>query len=310
MRCFLAPTRGAMDLGLFRGGGCAYCDRVSALVATSLLWAFSFGLIKHHLAGVDASFVAFARLALAALLFMPWLRPARVSPSLIVRFAALGAIQFGLMYLLYLSAFQYLQAYQVALLTIVTPIWVCLCEDTLRRAFSWRPIIAALLAVFGAALAIDAPGIGRPPWRGILLIQASNVCFAFGQVWYRCLLQRQPELAERSLFGWLYLGAVAMILPLVVQRLPAELTSLTFGQAMVIVYLGVVASGVGFFLWNFGAARVSAGILAVMNNAKTPLGLLVSLLVFRESVHLGRLLIGGMLVVAATLFAQRTAAVG
>ncbi len=38
----------------------------------SLLWAFSFGLIKGQLTGLDASFVAFARLLLAALAFLPF----------------------------------------------------------------------------------------------------------------------------------------------------------------------------------------------------------------------------------------------
>ena len=37
---------------------------------------------------------------------------------------AIGAIQFGLMYLAYLAAFHSLAAYQIALLTIVTPIFV------------------------------------------------------------------------------------------------------------------------------------------------------------------------------------------
>jgi drug/metabolite transporter (DMT)-like permease len=80
---------------------------------------------------------------------------------------------------------------------------------------------------------------------------------------------------------------------------------LSLDESLVILYLGLVASGVGFFLWNYGASRVPAAVLAVMNNAKTPLGLVVSLVVFGESVRLARVLVGGVLIVLATVYAQR-----
>ena len=54
------------------------------------------------------------------------------------------------------------------------------------------------------------------------------------------------------------------------------------GQVLVLLYLGLLASGVGFFLWNVGATRVSAGTLAVFNNVKIPLAVVVSLLFFAE----------------------------
>lgn len=280
---------------------------MSALLVTSLIWAFSFGLIKHHLGHVNPGFVAFARLALSALLMLPWLRVRRTNVGAAGRLCVVGAVQFGLMYLLYLEAFRYLQAYQVVLLTVVTPIWVCLSEDLLTRAFDWRPIVAAALAVVGAAIVLGGSGIGRASLYGILLIQASNACFAFGQVWYRRLVRRERGLDEKTMFGWLYCGAVAVVLPIGCRHLPLHLAQLTLRESLVILYLGLIASGVGFFLWNYGALRVSASVLAVMNNAKTPLGLLVSLTVFGESVQIPRLLIGSALMFAATAYAQRAA---
>ena len=46
---------------------------VPLLFLTSLLWAFSFGLTK-RLTGLDAAFISFARLSLALLVFLPFLR--------------------------------------------------------------------------------------------------------------------------------------------------------------------------------------------------------------------------------------------
>ena len=45
------------------------------LFIVSLIWAFSFGLIKDRLAGLDANFVAAARLLISLLIFLPFLRP-------------------------------------------------------------------------------------------------------------------------------------------------------------------------------------------------------------------------------------------
>jgi len=53
------------------------------------------------------------------------------SPSLV----AIGAIQFGLMYLAYFVSFRFLQSHEVALFTITTPIFVTLFADALARRF-------------------------------------------------------------------------------------------------------------------------------------------------------------------------------
>jgi len=69
----------------------------------------------------------------------------------------------------------------------------------------------------------------------------------------------------------------------------------------VLLYLGVAVSGLSYFLWNAGARRVSSGVLAVMNNIKIPLGMLVSLTCFGEPVQHASLLAGGTLILAALL---------
>ena len=43
-------------------------------------------------------------------------------------------------------------------------------------------------------------------WRGVLLLQAANLCFAFGQLRYGRLRER-AGVGEPALLGWMYLGA-------------------------------------------------------------------------------------------------------
>jgi drug/metabolite transporter (DMT)-like permease len=276
------------------------------LILVSLLWAFSFGLIKTQLVGIDSAFVAAVRLVLAWLVFLPFLRPRAASAGVALRLVGIGAVQFGLMYLAYLAAFRSLAAYQVALLTIVTPILVCLVDDLLERRFRWQPLAAAAVAVAGAGVVVAKQPLGRAEWTGIVLVQLSNICFALGQVLYRRWKLARPEVRDRDVFAWLYLGAALATVPLAwAQTDPIALArSLQPAQLGMLIYLGVLASGVAFFLWNLGAVRVSTASLAVMNNAKTPLGVAVSLLFFGEKTDLVRLLLGGGLIVAAALYAQ------
>jgi len=277
------------------------------LLVVSLLWAFSFGLIKTQLMGVDSSLVAAARLSLALLVFLPFLRIRSVAAGTAAPLLLIGAIQFGLMYLGYLKAFQTLAAYQVALLTIVTPIMVCLVDDALERRFRWQPLFAAALAVVGTGVIVVRQPLGRAAWLGLLLVQVSNLCFALGQVLYRRWKLARPHVHDRDVFAWLYLGAAAVTLPFAgtPSTMAIKLVALAPVQRAVLIYLGFVASGLAFFLWNRGAQQVSTASLAVMNNAKTPLGVAVSLLVFGEKTDLLRLLLGGALVVAAAVYAQR-----
>jgi drug/metabolite transporter (DMT)-like permease len=269
------------------------------LFIVSLIWAFSFGLIKNQLAGLDASFVAAARLLISLLVFLPFLRLRGVSRRLGLSLALTGAVQYGLMYVAYLYAFRYLQAYEVALFTIFTPLYVTLIHDAFRRRLHGVSLLATLIAIAGTAVVKQADLLRPELLTGFLIVQASNLFFAFGQVYYRELLHKTSELTDLRVFALLYLGGA------LTAGLPALFTtpwgsfSLSSTQALTLLYLGAVASGLGFFLWNVGARKVNAGALAIFNDLKIPLAVAVSLIFFGEQAHLPSLLIGGAVVLAA-----------
>ena len=272
---------------------------MALLLITSFIWAFSFGLIKKYLGGLDASFVAFVRLALAFLLFLPLLKLRKNSPAMVLRLFMIGMVQFGLMYVFYIQSFRYLAAYQVALFTIFTPIFVALADDLWERRFSPLHFWTALLAVAGTAVIVYS-GLGKAGLlAGFVLVQTSNLCFALGQVFYRRLLPLDKGWKDRDGFAWLYLGgtaAAALAMLFFSGPLPLRLNA---GQLLILLYLGLLASGIGFFLWNVGATRVGAGTLAVFNNVKIPLAVMVSLLVFGEHADWPRLVVGGGVITLA-----------
>lgn len=276
-----------------------------ALVAVSLVWAFSFGLIGNQLAGLPPSWLGWVRLALSAALFLPFVRriPVRQAGGLFLT----GAVQFGLMYWAYLASFRYLPSHEVALFTVTTPLFVAGLNDLAGRRFKPWNLLAAFLAVAGAALIKWQAVQTAAPLRGILLVQLSNLCFAAGQLAYRSILAGMPRpVADRHVFFWLHLGGWAVLTPLALSlALGSAPPASSPVQWAIIAYLGLVASGGCFFLWNRGARRVSAGQLAVMNNLKIPLGAAVSLLVFRETAGVHTLVAGSLLIAAALLPVNR-----
>lgn len=275
------------------------------LLITSLIWAFSFGLIKGGLTGLPAAAVAFVRLAVALAVFAPFLRLRSLRPAEAARLLMTGAVQYGLMYVAYMHAFTWLKAYEVALFTVLTPIYVTILHDLFARKFSRSAGAAVLLAVAGGAL-IEYRRLSSPElWRGFLLMQAANFCFAFGQIFYRRTMTRlQEKQSDLQVFGLLYLGA-ALTGALASIGTHWDTLQITFRQTLILLYLGTIASGLGFFLWNLGARQVSAGALAVFNNLKIPLGILVSVLFFRETADWPRLLTGGILMVFALIVNEK-----
>ena len=281
------------------------------LAVVSAIWAFSFGLIGNALSGVDSFFVATVRLGCATLLFLPFLRAKEIVRIDRLRLVLIGAIQFGVMYACYMRAFQYLPSHLVAIFSILTPVYVVILHDLRQRTFSSRYLVAALLSVLGAA-AIKAKTIPTGDfWIGFGLMQVAGIAFAYGQVAYRDWKRNNPQTNDRSVFALLAMGGTACAG--IAGALLSDWSTLEVkaDQWKSILYLGFVASGIGFFLWNKGASKSNPGTLAAFNNAVVPLAVLCSLFVFGESQSMNpenciRLALGSALILGALVVSQRT----
>lgn len=276
------------------------------LWAVTLLWAASFSLIGEFLAGqVDGYIAVFIRMVLALVLFLPLWRPRRLALLRQLQLAAIGAIQIGIMYLLLYHAFLYLSVAEVLLFTIFTPLYVTLVDEVLlqRKHLPARWWFAAALAVVGAAV-IRFNQLSDDFFTGFLLLQGANLCFAAGQVFYK----RLPLGSERNqlhVFALFFIGAT----------LTTGLAMLSFAnfsmqpnsalQWTVLLWLGLVASGVGYLAWNLASKRVNTAQLATMNNMLIPAGLLVNFAFWGQDVNWWRLVLGAFILLAAVALASR-----
>lgn len=277
------------------------------LISVTLLWAFSFSLIGVYLAGqVDVWFSVLMRIGLAMLLFLPFLRFGETTWQTAIKLMGIGAVQLGLMYVFYYQSFLYLSVPEVLLFTVMTPIYITLLNDALDRKFHLNFMLTALLSTSGA-IAIRYNAIDANFIIGLLLVQAANICFATGQVCYKRLMasqQLKQSIDQKAIFAWFFIGAfaVAAICFLIfgnTKKLPT--TEVQWG---VLVYLGFIASGIGYFAWNKGATLVNVGALAIMNNLLIPAGIIVNLVIWNRETDIARLVFGGTLIVLSLLLNQ------
>ena len=268
------------------------------LIAVTLLWAVSFSLIGEYLAGqVDSYFSVLTRIVLAGLLFLPLLRPARLPRGMIPGLLVVGALQFGVTYICLYLSFELLSVPEVLLFTIFTPLYVALADNLLKRRFSIGPVVATLIAVLGAAV-IRYDGLSDSYIRGFLLLQLANMAFAAGQIGYADLVRHhQVDVRQQwNGFGFFFIGALIVALPAWLLLGDAQKLPHSAVQWSVLGWLGLAASGLGFFFWNRGATQVDAGTLGIMNNALIPAGLVVNLVVWNQEADIQRLLIGGSII--------------
>lgn len=275
------------------------------LLAACLLWSLSFGLIKRNVAGLDPDAVAATRLALAALAVSAWWRPGALPRGLGLRLAAVGALQFGLMYLLYIRAYGHLAGHEIALLTAGTPLLVVLAGDALQRRMSPAALACATLSVAGGVAVAWRGFASADPWIGIALVQAANLCFAIGQVWWARLVRPHPGIADGPLLVPAYFGAALLAIAACAVGDGWRGFAPDPGQWLALIYLGLVPTALAFWMWNRGARHVGTGVLAVANDAKIPLAVLAALLLFGESADPLRLALGGGLIVLALAVARR-----
>ena len=272
------------------------------LILVSIIWAFSFGLIKGKLTGLDSGLVASIRLILCFLCFMPFML--KVSGlGVRYRLMALGAVQFGVMYLAYIQSYQYLPGYLVAVFTIFTPVYVVLFEAVwgARKGIALA-FVAALSSVIGAAIIVFKVPQQDGYLTGLLILQLANIAFAFGQWQYQ---RWAPAESQTGNMFWMYLGGASVASLVSFPGLDWGNVKISLDQGLSLLYLGIVASGFCFYLWNSGAKQVSVPTLAAMNNGYIPFAVIFSVVIWQEEADWVRLIPGIVVLVFALWVAHR-----
>lgn len=276
------------------------------LIVTTFIWAFSFGLIKYQLRNLDSNFITFARLVLAFFIFLPFIRDLKLNSKTFFKLMMNGVLQFGLMYEAYNFSFKFLQAHEVALFTIFTPVYITLYSDFLEKRSNIKFLFYSIFSVLGAGIIVYSKLSTTNLWMGFILTQIANISFAIGQINYKNIMQRNKDIKDNEAMLTMYFGG--LIIPSLIVFLSENKTMflLSRNEIIVLFYLGIVASGLGFFLWNSGIKKVNAGIISTFNNLKIPAGFFVSLIFFNEKIDLIRLILGSVLIILSIYLSTKS----
>ena len=275
------------------------------LLTTTFIWAFSFSLIGHYLSPViDSWSLSFFRTLIALLVFIPFI-DFKISSKHMLFMILIGAVQIGIMYLMYLNAFQFTSVSKILLFTITTPLYVTFIADLVEKKFRSFFWLLSIVSIVGASF-LRFTSSAQNDLIGFFLIQGANFCFALGQVLYKYFEKwtgRTPN--GMSDFAYFYIGAlifttIGFLSSDVKTPLPNDIATW-----LLIVWMGVGASGLGFYFWDKGSLFVSSGTLAVMNNLVIPLGLMVEILFFGQALNSETYLIGTLIIVVSILVSLR-----
>lgn len=254
------------------------------LIIVSILWSFSFGIIKYGLSGVDPSYISFIR-SLIALLFFSSISIYNIKKfALDFKLILIGALQFGLMYIFYIQSYAYLPSYLIATFTITTPIFVGLASKYIaHQSISKNGIYAISLVIIGSFLIRINFVNPLDYWVGFLLIQLANSFFASGQILFKQWKTKNDGTNILHNFSQMFFGAT-FVTSLFYLFSASGNNQLSSENLFALIFLGLISTGLGFLFWNIGSLKVTNDKLAVMNNLIIPIAILNSYFIFGEQI--------------------------
>jgi len=277
------------------------------LITASIIWSFTFGLIKYNLANLDANFIAFLRSLFALPIPLFFLKTSNLDKKQILTFIVLGAIQYGIMYLSWTRSFFYINAHLVGLFTAMTPLYITLISAISQKRLSWLNVFTSTASFIAISIIYyndfnSVPGL----LQGFILVQIADISFAFGQLTYKSFRDKLPRLQDHEVFALMMFGSTIVTAIATASSngwdFFAKISPEQFG---IILYLGIVSTGLCLFLWNKGACMVNNGTLAIMNNLKIPLGVLVSIFIFQEKADLIKVIASLMIILVCVFVHEK-----
>ena len=255
------------------------------LIISTIIWAFSFSIIGNYLSSdIDPWSLSLIRVIISFLIFLPFI-DLNINKKRMVYIIGVGAIQIGFMYSFYLNAFSFISVEKILLFTIFTPIYVTIISDIFQKKIKKFFLFLSILSVIGS-LIIRITDVQLLDLKGFILIQGANFSFALGQVLYKRYIKNNSKLDYNlNEFGYFYFGAIiiASLGSLIMIDSLSYPKSTT--QWLLVLWLGAIASGLGYYFWNRGSVLVNNGTLAVMNNLVIPLGLFIEILFFSKLIN-------------------------
>ncbi len=246
------------------------------LLLANVVYGTAYVAQRVALFDVPPALLALARLVLAAVVLLPFLR--RPPDTAAVRGDGgkifwMGVLGFGAAYALSHLGLQRSTATNAALLVTIEPVSLILLS----------PLVLGLTVTL------------LPHWRGDLLLVLSAVAFASYSLFGRDVLARWDArtVTARSIV-W---GAASMVPLAALEWASGTRPAWTPAGAAATIYLAVVVTALAYLAWNYGLSLVSAPRAAIFINVQPVVGVVLGVLLLGETATMATLA-GAVLVIA------------
>lgn len=198
---------------------------------------------------------------------------------------AVGATAFGFLYPLQLAGLKTISTGQSAAIMLLAPLFVIVFATTLLiEKLKWQKIVSAALGISGGFLILSEK-VDLNFSRGSILTLLASMSLGVSVVLTRKFAK---DIRTASLTFWSMSFGLLIISPFTfVEYLDGHffLSSHSLGVSVAsLIYLSVVCSAVAFFIWNKAISDTSAQSLAATMHVKTPLAILLGILILNEPI--------------------------
>lgn len=289
-----------------RAGRTIISRPVILLLLVMGIWGSTFVVTKDVMAAFPPLTLAFVRVAIGAMLLLPlaWMRRRRTASAVPLPWGtlfAMGCIGVALYYLMFNVAMVYISASQGALVqssipamtALVAVIWFRERASRMRCAGILLSVIGVVVIfVGGPDSAAATAGMFSGKWLGNLLMFGSVIAWAI----YTSLAKRVAEFDTLVVTGYVIACGAAMLLPCALYELSGrELPRFTATGVLQILYLGGMASGMAFLIYNRALEAMDASQAGVFANLIPVVGVLSGVVFLGEPLAL-RAIVGGVIV--------------
>jgi drug/metabolite transporter (DMT)-like permease len=276
---------------------------VLMLLLTMIVWGSTFVVTKGINEQVPPFTLAFARVAIGALILMPFLllRPrASEGPTRALPWGTIwlmGLIGVALYYAVFNWSLMLTSASQGALVQSCIPAMTALIAVMWLRERAtvtrWTGIgltIAGVLIVFSGSAGAEGAG----SVFGNVLMFVTTILWGI----YTSLAKRVANVDPRVVTAGIAAVGAALLLPMAVVEVATEGIPRVGAMGWLgIVYLGTTASGLAYLLYNAALKHMDASHVGVYTNLIPIVGVLSGVIVLGEPLSL-RAVVGGLVVLA------------
>ncbi len=286
----------------------------AAAITASIIWGLSFVAARVALSTITPILLATIRFVIASLILLPVLVRALAHEGIpklhdLMVLGALGFISISVYFWLQYTGVKYSGAGISALLVVgLIPILTGVASVlVLKETYTIQQILGTGLGLSGVVL-IALPGLllDEIDWLfyvGVLCLFGDAVCWSLYSAYSRLLMKR----SDKPLITTTYVTVLgtAALFPMSLTSDWSLLASLKPNQWLSILYLAIVCSCLGYFLWNFSLSKIEAIKAAVWQYLEPLVAFTAEAFVFNNTPSMLTIM-GGIAIIGGALLTNLT----